>query len=304
MATTKKNILAEALADSKTLKNAALANATSILIESMKNDLKEMVEDQMNEMAGDEEVTEEINEETDMKLSENEDMDLDFSDEDEDVDLDEESEDEDEDEDVGLSESDLQEALMSALNEVDHGGLGDLEEVGPEDHPDPATGADSKEQGFEEKTAPAAKDFTVKESKYKKQVAELVKENTLLKKANNKLKSAVNEVNLFNTKLAYAQKLMKKEGLDVSTKKAIVARFDKVKTIAEAKTLYESLQLALGALSETNKKSVKKQNSLSEALGVHGSPQGKNVSKVQEPVVLKEVSAFDPARMKILAGIK
>lgn len=304
----KKNILAEAIADSKALKSAAVANAQALILESMKDNLKEMVEEQMNEMAdetvaegdhcepdGDEE---ELSEGTEMDITENEDFDFDALSADEDED---ESESE-EDELAGLSEADLHEALAAALNEVDHGKMGDLRPIGPDDHEDPITGADSKEAGWEEKTAPAKKDFTVKENAYKARIAKLVTENTMLKKANEKLKATVNEVNLFNTKLHYAHKLLNKEGLAANVKKAIIGKMDATKTVAEAKTLYESLELALGALSE-NKKAAKKQTSLSEALGVHGTAQGKNVSEVRDPVP-SEPNPFDRNRMQVLAGVK
>lgn len=306
----KKNILAEAIADSKALKSAAVANAQALILESMKDNLKEMVEDQMNEMADDETVAEgedcepegdeeELSEGTDMEINENEDFDLDDLDAEEE---DESEEEEDEDEMAGLSEADLHEALAAALNEVESPKMGDLRPVGADDHEDPVTGADSKEAGWEEKTAPAKKDFTVKENAYKARIAKLVAENTMLKKTNDKLRATVNEVNLFNTKLHYSQKLLRKEGLTQNVKRAIIGKMDSTKTVAEVKTLYESLEIALGALSET-KKAVKKQTSLSEALGVHGAAQGRNVSEVRSPV-LTEQNPFEKTRMQVLAGVK
>lgn len=303
----KKNILAEAIADSKALKSAAVANAQALILESMKDNLKEMVEEQMNEMADDEsfedsgeseESDEELSEGTEMDITENDDFDLDALS----ADTEEDEPEGGEDDLDALSEADLHEALAAALNEVDHGKMGDLRPVGIDDHEDPITGADKKESGWDEKTAPAKKDFTVKENAYKARIAKLVTENTMLKKANERLKSTVNEVNLFNTKLHYAHKLLNKEGLNPSAKKAIIAKMDGTKTVAEAKTLYESLELALGALSE-NRPAKKKQTSLSEALGVHGTAQGKNVSSVRDPVP-SEPNPFDKTRMQILAGVK
>jgi hypothetical protein len=102
--------------------------------------------------------------------------------------------------------------------------------------------------------------------------------------------------------------LLNKEGLDLSTKKSIVKKFDGVKSVNEAKTLYESLQLAFGALSENSKK--KSKNSLSEALGVQGS-SGRNVSNVGDRRVMNESAnqpveenPFGISRMQHLAGIK
>lgn len=314
----KKNILEEAIADSKQLRNAAYKNAEALLLENMKKDLREMVEEQINEMAADplpegddpedkEEGDEEDSSEgTEMDIQENEDFDLgDLEDEEEEEDTEEDfadDESEEDDTEEGLSEADLHEALAIALNEVEHGKMGDLRPVGPDEHEDPITGADYREAGWEEKTAPAKKDFTVKENAYKARIAKLVAENVMLKKANAKLKRTVNEVHLFNTKLHYAHKLMNKHGLSNSVKEAIIKKMDDTRTVAEAKTLYESLELALGALSE--RKAVKKQTSLSEALGIHGTSQGKNVSQLNENVTYREPNPFDPERMKVLAGVK
>lgn len=209
-------------------------------------------------------------------------------------------------EESGLSESDLQEALRSALSEVSHGSLGDQEEITPDSHPTGLMDQDKSEKGWEEKTAPAKKNFAVKEAAYQRKIAGLVSENTLLRKANGQLKRTVNEVNLFNTKLHYAHKLMAKEGLTNEAKRAIVSKLDGVKTVTEAKNLYESLQIAFGTVSEKAKKS---KTSLSEALGVNGASSGKNIS---ESVAAKrevlsegaEANPFSPERMKFLAGIK
>lgn len=303
------NILKEALADGKALKAAALKNAQNLILESMKTNLKEMVEDQMNEAtdevdSGEDEMedTEEVVEEglEDLELSE------DGGDEggEDEGSLEDVLEDEEE---SGLSESDLQEALRSALSEVSHGSLGDQEEITPDSHPTGLMDQDKSEKGWEEKSAPAKKSFAVKEAAYQRKIAGLVTENTLLRKANGELKRTVNEVNLFNTKLHYAHKLMAKEGLTNEAKRAIVSKLDGVKTVTEAKTLYESLQIAFGTVSEKAKKS---KTSLSEALGVNGANSGKNISESAAPKRAEvqnegaDANPFSPSRMKFLAGIK
>lgn len=304
------NILKEALADGKALKAAALKNAQNLILESMKTNLKEMVEDQMNEAAEEVDSGEDEMEDTEEVVEEGlEDLELSDEDGGDEMGEDEGSlEDalEDESEDAGLSESDLQEALRSALSEVTHGSLGDQEEITPDGHPTGLMDQDKSEKGWEEKTAPAKKSFAVKEAAYQKKIAGLVTENTLLRKANSQLKRTVNEVNLFNTKLHYAHKLMAKEGLTNEAKRAIVSKLDGVKSVNEAKTLYESLQIAFGTVSEKAKKS---KTSLSEALGVNGANSGKNISESAAPKreVLPEgveANPFSPERMKFLAGIK
>jgi hypothetical protein len=305
---TKKNILQEAIADSKALKAVAIQNARNLVLESLKEDLKEMVEDQMNEMAdvADYEQPGDMEDEAGAVTSEGNEMDEtdDFELEGEVDDFGDEGE-EDEGEEAGFSADELQEALASALNEVDHAGLGEMEEIDPGSHPTGLMDQDSKEDGWENKEAPAAKSWAVKEGLYKRKVASLVAENATLKKVNLNLRKSVNEVNLFNTKLHYAHKLLNKEGLDVRTKKAIVAKMDNVRTVSEAKTLFESLELALGSLSENRKPAPKQKSaSLSEALGVHGRAEGKNLTEAHSPHLTGEQGAFDPARLKKLAGMK
>lgn len=305
----KKNILAEAIADSKSLKKAALANAQNLILESMKKDLREMVEDQMNEAAEAEEneeeeceEEEEVNEGAQMNIKETEDADLD--DLAGDFDAGETEDEEGGDEFDGLSESDLNEAIRAALQEVDHGKMGDVRIVDPDNHPEPITGEDKKEDGWENKEPPAAKDWTVKEGKMKDRIAKLVVENTMLRKTNEKLKKAVNEVHLFNTKLHYAHKLLNREGLTQNLKIAIAEKMDAVKSTREAKALYESFDLAFRALGES--KTAKKSASLSESLGIRKAAQGKNVSETLKESVSVE-DQFDPfskTRMQALAGIK
>lgn len=307
---TKKNILQEAIADSKALKAAAVSNARNLVLESLKEDLKEMVEDQMNEMAdvADSEQPGDMEEEAGCgDLSEGNEMDLDEEGGELELDAglgDELDADEGEGEDAGFSTDELQEALAEALNEVDHAGLGDMDHITPTEHPTGLMDQDKKEDGWENKEAPASKDWTVKESAYRRKIAGLVAENATLKKVNNNLRKTVSEVNLFNTKLHYAHKLLNKEGLDLKTKKLIVGKMDNVKSVSEAKTLFESLELALGAISESRKPATKQKSaSLSEALGVHGRPEGKVLTEASTPH-LTDGGSFDPARLKKLAGMR
>lgn len=303
------NILKEALADSKALKAAALKNAQNLILENMKHDLKEMVEDQMNET--DDADADDLGDLDLSSLGDEEEGGDDLDDEEEmtteSADSDCDDEDGDEGADESISESDLREALKEAMLEVSHGSLGEIEFIDPDSHPTGLMDQDKSEKGWEEKTAPAKKSFAIKESAYRQKIAKLIAENVTLRKVNNQLRSTVNEVNLFNTKLHYSYKLLNKEGLDLGTKKRIIKQFDGVKSVNEAKTLFESLQLAFGALSENSKKNVKK-NSLSEALGVQGSTSGRNVSRtLNESVSSVDASGSDPyavSRLQYLAGIK
>ena len=294
-----KNILQEAIADANALKEAAYANAQTVLMEHLKDNVKQFVEQELNENFQSETDVSEADEvsEGDAPMTEMEDRDfeddLDLEDEEE-SEEDDEFEDEMEEEGVyeGLTEDDLAEALQTALSEVTHGQLGDMElvinsEPGKKS-PEGIEDRDSKEEGWEEKTAPKAKGAQIytgeqyhqEARKWKAKAAYHIKENIVLKKAMRKLTSALKETKLFNAKLFYASKLMQKEGLDSTAKVSIVKKMDSVKTMSEAKNLFESLEIALGLMSESSRPK-RKRRSLTEALGSESASAGtgRGVSK-------------------------
>ena len=84
-----------------------------------------------------------------------------------------------------------------------------------------------------------------------------MKEAAEYQKIATNLQGQLVEMNLFNSKLLYANKLMQNKDLNVKQQKAIVEALDNAKTIREAKLLYKSLSESLarrgqksGALSE------------------------------------------------------
>jgi len=74
------------------------------------------------------------------------------------------------------------------------------------------------------------------------------------KKVMSAMKNQLNEMNLFNAKLLYVNKLMQNRNLSTKQQKAIVEALDSAKTLREAKLLYKSLTASLkkrgGTLSE------------------------------------------------------
>lgn len=309
-----RNILQEAIADTKALKEAAYQNAQSVLMEHLKDNVKQFVEQELNESLQAEGEEGEISEGEEKQLGEAEDMaDTDVLDVEEmpDEDSDEDSEESEEvEEGLGLTEADLEEALQAALSEVDHGDLGEMEMVmndtpsGTVKKSQGIADLDSKEEGWEAKTAPKAvapalgtKEQYHQESKsYKGKIAKLVKENLMLKKANEKISEALQDTKLFNAKLFYATKLMQKEGLSNSMKASIVKKMDKVGSLSEAKNLYESLELALGLVKESVP-AQRKTPSLTEALGSNRSAgTGKGVSDVDQQQYV--------SRNQVLAGMR
>jgi hypothetical protein len=65
------------------------------------------------------------------------------------------------------------------------------------------------------------------------------------KKATHALKGQLTEMNLFNAKLLYANKLMQNRNLSQKQQRAIVEALDNAKTLREAKLLYKSLTASL-----------------------------------------------------------
>ncbi len=62
---------------------------------------------------------------------------------------------------------------------------------------------------------------------------------------NNRLKKQLQEMNLFNAKLLFANKLMQNRGLSTKQQRTIVEALDKASTIKEAKVLYQALSNSL-----------------------------------------------------------
>lgn len=317
-------ILKEAIADAKELREAAISNAQSVLMESMKENVRAFVNKELDGVLSEskEVVAEESHcepegqeemKEGEYKMAETEDLDLEkLSDEEEEGSEDEGAEDEaeekeDEDLEEGLNETELDEAIRAALSEVDHGDLGDVTVMvnGDSKDPDGLADLDKKEEGWDKKDAPRASDAKLAtgekyhQEAYVRKIASLVKENAFLKKANRKLADTVNEVKLFNAKILYTSKLLQREGLSADMKKTIVGKMDQVKSLSEAKNLYDSMDMAFGLMSETKAKASKKAApSLTEALvsgGASGAGNGVSNAGAADGVV---------SRYQKLAGLR
>lgn len=73
----------------------------------------------------------------------------------------------------------------------------------------------------------------------------LRRQNTKLQTENKKLQKQLSEMNLFNAKLLYVNKLMQNRNVSSKQQRAIVEALDNAKTIREAKFLYEGLAKSL-----------------------------------------------------------
>lgn len=311
-----RDLYKEAIADAKDLRNSALKNGMRMLSESYGETLKEAIEAELDDedLSDEDEDTMEEGfdyEEEDDTMSENEfdGADLELDDEEDDLSLGDDLGDDEDDleESAGFDEADLREALSQILDEVDHGDLGEFEHIDPDTHDTGLMDQDTKEDGWENKDVPAKKDWTVKEArKWQRKVADLVVENKKLRKAISTLKEAVSETQLFNRKLNYAWKLMEKPVVreNKKLKDAILKQLDSAKTIAEAEGRYQSLETALGVVSESagQKRKAKKSRTLSEALGSQ-SKNERGLSSVRNGHLSTDEERFSPARMSKLAGL-
>ena len=115
------------------------------------------------------------------------------------------------------------------------------------------------------------------------------------KKALRGMKGQLSEMNLFNAKLLYANKLMQNRDLSMKQQRHIVESLDEAKTLGEAKILFESLSKSLVSGNRT-----RKGGNLSE--GALRRTSGSSSRPVRSAQPLTESVALD--RWATLAGIK
>jgi hypothetical protein len=318
-----KTILEEAMEDAKILKETAIQNAQNVLVEAISPKIKEFVENQLGE--GDlEENMYETEGEGEMPAPEPE--------EEEEMEMPEEGlwtegeecpKDDDLDESAEEVVEITQEDLRKAFNEMVAGQVQEAtvsSNFGDVEDPTPKTAGGKMQTGIaDEKMAgdtewsdspgkaepPAAEDWTVESlhKAYKAKLAEAVKvikglqnENKEYKKAAMFLKRNLQEVNLFNSKLLYTNKLLQSVDLSNKQRVSVIEAFDRAQTLREVELTYknisESLKIA-GVLGESKTKRPKS----SRYMGNSGT------SKVLEESVKREAGETWADRMQRLSGI-
>jgi hypothetical protein len=128
-----------------------------------------------------------------------------------------------------------------------------------------------------------------KMSEMKKKMDEMKKELDEAYSALNTIKTELNEVNLFNAKLLYTNKIFKTKNLTESQKVKILAAFDKATSIKEAKLVFETLSEGFKETKKPVNESLLR-GSASKSLGV-----------VEKKPILEVNNQF--ARWQQLAGI-
>jgi hypothetical protein len=111
------------------------------------------------------------------------------------------------------------------------------------------------------------------------------------KKAVGSLRTQLTEMNLFNAKLLYANKLMQNRNVTPRQQRTVVESLDKAKTLREAKLLYQSLTASLNKVST-------KGRSLTESRALRG---GSSSKSTRSAAAAK--SGVEVDRWAVLAGI-
>jgi len=219
---------------------------------------------------------------------------------DEDVDGIEDSEDEELDIE-NMDESDLKSFIegviadMVAAGELE-GGEGMEGEEGMESEEEVEIN-ERKKYGGNKGDVPASKRGDKKDTAeeegvedYKKKLKEMKEELNEAYNALSTIKSELQEVNLFNAKLLYTNKIFKAKTLTESQKVKVLAAFDKAASVKEAKLVFETLSEGMKETKKTVNESMLR-GSASRAAGV-----------ADKKPILEVNDQF--ARWQTLAGIK
>ena len=222
---------------------------------------------------------------------------------DEDADGIEDSEDEEIDIE-NMDESDLKSFIegviadMVAAGELEGGHEGMEGEEGEEEESEEEVEINErKKYGGNKGDVPASKRGDKKDTAeeegvedYKKKLKEMKEELDEAYNALSTIKTELQEVNLFNAKLLYTNKIFKAKNLTESQKVKVLAAFDKAASVKEAKLVFETLSEGMKETKKTVNESMLR-GSASKAAGV----------AVKKPI-LEVNDQF--ARWQTLAGIK
>ena len=242
-----RDIVSEAVEQAEAMKQAAYENAKNVLVEAMSTNLQAAVAEAIDEKLDTEDVeiseevvaeetveegahdTDEMEDKDEMAhMDELEDEDDDDDDEEVDIDIDIDADGDDDDEE-DLDEVDLDEVIEIVEDEddMDEGMHGDKEE-----------GAHDADEGEDMDEVDLEDDEDVEEigKMYKEAVAEvesLRTENKRYAKALKVLRTRIEEVNLFNARLAAATDVMNQVTLTKEQKERVVEHFDSCDTLDE-----------------------------------------------------------------------
>ena len=199
-----------------------------------------------------------------------------------------------------MDESDLKKFIESVIADMVEAGeleAGDNMEGEEEESEEEVEINERKKYGGNKGDVPASKRGDKKDTAeeegvedYKKKLKEMKEELDEAYNALTTIKSELQEVNLFNAKLLYTNKIFKAKNLTESQKVKVLAAFDKAASVKEAKLVFETLSEGMKETKKTVNESMLR-GSASKAAGV----------AAKKPI-LEVNDQF--ARWQTLAGIK
>ena len=327
----KNDILKEAIADAKAVREVALSNAKAALEEAFTPKLQSMLSAKLSEeldedLNEEEETNESVEETTIEEVSFDEMMSY--------------EEDEDEKEGYGgmgsmeeeinleeiLAELELEEGETSeepvaeGEEEIAEGNNEELEEVKDEeleegfdldalleeldgldeakDDDDDKKMEESKDEELEEAKKDDDKEMEESVNPLQSELDEAKEELEETNKALTTVRAELNEVNLLNSKLLYVNRIFKANTLNESQKLRVVESLDKAGTAKEAKLIYETIKDTFN-ISKSEGRKVK--TSIKEGLGMASKAVGK--STASKKAVISESNDM-MTRFQKLANIK
>jgi hypothetical protein len=266
----RRDLLSEAIADAKAVKETAMANAKLALEEAFTPKLQSMISAKLAEEAEAEEDEDEVysEEEDEMdvapEMTDEEDMEMD-SEEDITVDMDMDSEEEvtEEEEDMEMdSEEDEDELdLESIIRELeDENEMGSEEEVTEEEMDSEEEEMASAEEVTEEeeeidldeviRTLKEMEDDS-EEEMTEEEDEDMGAELDEAYKTIKSLQTTINEVNLLNAKLLYTNKLFRTFDLNENQKVKVLENFDRTSSVREVKLVFSTLAENLNVAKKT-----------------------------------------------------
>jgi len=260
-----KDLLKEAIADAKAVKQTALANAKLALEEAFTPRLQSMLSAKLAEELSEEEEeveTEEMHEEDEMAYADNE-APVEEGEEGEESHSEEEMTEEEHEEEEMTEEEDDDLDLEEIIRELE--GEDSEEEVAEPAMTEEEHEEEMKEGEEEEMTEEEDEDIDINEIirslREEDEEAEEMheeEESEELEEAYNVirfLKGKINEVNLLNAKLLYSNKLFRNFALNEGQKMKVIENFDRAHNLREVKLVFSTL--AEGFKSPSIKKSIK-----------------------------------------------
>ena len=301
------NLLKEAIADAKTVRETAIANAKMALEEAFTPHLKSMLSAKLAE----DEVEEGFEDEITAEEMDDEDMD---DDEDPEEAMHDKNRREDDDEDMETEDLDLEAVIKELETEIAEAEESDEDSVNEGEHEDDEKDEVDEEIVVEEdeddedkvdeqskssgigagdnkvnKASAGDEEDPGKGKEMKESVNAMQKELNEYKEAVTFLREKLHEVNILNAKLLYTNRLFKEYVLSNDQKLKIVETFDRAQTTREIKLVYSTL-------AESFKNGDIKKNRVQESAS-----QKTGTTKPTKKIITEESEVAN--RFKKLAGI-